>query len=198
MSLRLSCSGAATARPAAPRACASCTVRSVHLYATVIALLLSPVRHWWLHMGPAGPAGLDAAARQLGQDTVLDAYKPVLLCSPVQGVTGSTFMPYDTSVLRDSILWDGCNVTAAAGQFHGIADTVCSKTTASTPDFWGRTSSSWSLESCGHDFGESSSTSTPWRRCQIGWKYTVVSTLLNIPKAQGFRGLLLQIQQFLG
>ena len=102
---RLSCSGAATARPAVLRACASCTSRSVYLSATVTALLLCPVRHW-LHWGSGDHAG--PVAQQL-VDYNVDANESELLRSPVQCVAGSAFMSRDSAFMQAQLLWDNLN-----------------------------------------------------------------------------------------
>ena len=107
MSLRLSCSGAATARSVAPRACASCTTHSVRLSATVIALLLHPVRLWV----PMRTAGLQPFARKLSMDitmdTTLSACKLRRPCCPIPYVIASSETTRDAACAPRGLLGDG-------------------------------------------------------------------------------------------
>ena len=94
--LRLASSGAATALPAAARACASCPALSERLTATMVALLLVPAR-LWLHNNTAGHAHV---ARQLTMETNPDACKSLQLCGPVLPDAGSPFMLCDAPFAR--------------------------------------------------------------------------------------------------
>ena len=136
MPSRLSCSGAATARPAVLRACASCTSRSVYLSATVTALLLCPVRHG-LHWGTGDHALFSGPAAQQLVGYTMDAHESPLLRRPIQCVAGSAFISCDTAFSRAQLLWGNLNHTSVAGLFPGPAETVCSSSTASTTEFLG-------------------------------------------------------------
>ena len=132
MSLRLSCSGAATARSIAPRACASCTTHSVRLSATVIALLLHPVRLWV----PMRTAGLQPFARKLSMDitmdTTLSACKLRRPCCPIPYVIASSETTRDAACAPRGLLGDGHHATFAAGHFLCSAMANHSTTTALT------------------------------------------------------------------
>ena len=133
MSLRLSCSGAATAPPAAPRACAFCPAHLVRLSAPVVALLLLSARHWQA----MGTAGHPVVARHLATDVDLNACELLQLCSPVLRHAERPLMLRNTQSSLCSPLCDCHNDTAAAGQNAGLAAASDATTTASTSEFFG-------------------------------------------------------------
>ena len=112
MSLRLACLGAATARSAAPRACAAGSTRLVSLSSPAVALLLLFARLWL----PMSTASLLVATRQLAMDINLDACELLPPQSPVQWVAGRPLMLNDSQFSRLGLLHSYNNDTAAAGK----------------------------------------------------------------------------------
>ena len=126
--LRLACSGAATALPAAPRACAYCPALTGRLSATMVALLLLPARHW-LRINSAGHAHV---ARQLTMEANPDMCKSLQLCGPVLPDAGSPFTPCDAPFARCGSLWTANNGTSAACHSAGPVAAVFSGITEPT------------------------------------------------------------------
>ena len=146
--LRLACSGAATALPAAPRACAYCPALSKRLSATMVALLLLPARHW-LRNNTAGHAQV---ARQLTMEANTDACKSLQLRGPVLPDAGSPFTLCDAPFARRGPLWTAYNGTSAACHVAGPVAVVLSPDTEPSSVWVAWTSSSCSWEGCGPEF----------------------------------------------
>ena len=123
--LRLACSGAATALPAAERACASCPALPGRLTATIVALLLVPARHWQ-HNATAGHTHV---MRQLTMEANSDACKSLQLRGPVLPDAGSPSTLCDAPFARCGPLWTAYNGTSAACHVAGPVAAVLSPTT---------------------------------------------------------------------
>ena len=126
--LRLACSGAATALPAAPRACAYCPALTGRLSATMVALLLLPARHWLRN----NSAGHTHTIRQLTMEANPDMCKSLQLCGPVLPDAGSPFTPCDAPFARCGSLWTANNGTSAACHSAGPVAAVFSGITEPT------------------------------------------------------------------
>ena len=123
--LRLVCSGAATALPAAPRVCAYCPALSRRLSATMVALLLLPAQPRLCN----NTAGHVSTARQLTMEADPDARKSLQLRGSVLPDAGSPFALCDAPFARCGPTWTAYNGTSAACHFAGPVAAVLSPTT---------------------------------------------------------------------